>query len=178
MKVMGTAPPQGTTTTHWPSSPCDHIASQSSKPLGPRPMTFALAKGQICLAEWVAPLTVEHVVSLLIDLRQARQGRRAPPLLLLAVHRAVFAGPGPFDIIPTALPALLDGCCNVFVILEPEDPQARTIRALFSVATRTSTRSGPQIFFSLDEALVGAQAVAPHDALEVQRQNLRRRFRT
>lgn len=139
-------------------------------------MTFALAKGQICLAEWVEPLSVEHVVSLLIDLRQARQGLRAPPLLLLAVHRAVFAGPGPFDIVPTALPAILDSCRDLFVIVEPDDPQARTIRALFGAANGASTRSAPQTFLSLDEALVRAQAVAPHDALEVQRQNLRRRF--
>jgi hypothetical protein len=141
-------------------------------------MTFALSKGQICLAEWVEPLTVEHVVSLLIDLRQARQGLRAAPLLLLAVHPVVFAGPGPFDIIPTALPAILDGCSDLFVIVEPDDPHARTVRALFGAASAASTRSGPQIFLSLDEALVRAQAVAPHDALEVQRQNLRRRFRS
>lgn len=141
-------------------------------------MTFALAKGQICLAEWVEPLTVEHVVSLLIDLRQARQRLRAPPLLLLALHRTVFAGPGPFDIIPTALPAILDSCSDLFVIVEPDDPHGRTIRALFSVASSPSTGSGPQAFSSLDEALVRAQAIAPHDALEIQRQNLRRRFRS
>ena len=139
-------------------------------------MTFALARGQICLAEWVEPLTVEHVVSLLVDLREARQGLRAPPLLVLAIRAVVFAGDRPFDIIPTALPVLRDSCSGLFIVLEAL-ARAQAVRALFADTGRGTAKSPLQIFASLDEALVAAQKIAPHDALEIQRQNLRRQFR-
>jgi len=140
-------------------------------------VTFALARGQVCLAEWVRPLAVEHVVTLLVDLREARQALRAPPLLLLAVGLAVFAEEEPFGIVRTALPALLDCCSGLFVILEPRDRRAQAIRSLFAGGRGVPAKSAVQIFSSVDDALVAAQAVAPHDALEVQRQNLRRHAR-
>jgi hypothetical protein len=137
-------------------------------------VTFALASGQVCLAEWSEPLTVEHVVNLLVDLREARQALRGPPLLVLAIRAVVFAGDGPFEIIPTALPALLDSSSGLFVVLDALS-RAQAVRALFTATGCRTARSALQIFASLDDALVAAQKVAPHDALELQRQTLRRR---
>ena len=140
-------------------------------------MTFALAKGQVCLAEWLAPLVVEHVVNLLVDLREARQGLRAPPLLVLTAGPAVFAAEAPFEIIRTALPALIDCCSGLFVVLDSQDRRAQAVRELFAGRRDGPARPAVRLFSSVDDALVAAQSVAPHDALEVQRLNLRRRFR-
>ena len=142
-------------------------------------MTFALlARGQVWLAEWTEPLAIEHVVNLLIDLREARQGLRTPPLLVLAVRPGVFTRGGPFDAVPAALPALLDCCSGLFLVVENRDPYALAIRAQFAGRGGGAAKSVPQIFGSLDDALVAAQAVAPHDALELQRQTLRRQCRS
>lgn len=140
-------------------------------------MTFALTSGQVCLAEWTEPLAVDHVVNLLVDLRETRQALRAPPLLVLAIRPIVFAGDGPFEIIPTALPALLDSCSGLFLVLEALS-RARAVHALFGDKGCRYGQPTPQIFASVDDALVAAQKIAPHDALELQRQNLRRQFRT
>jgi hypothetical protein len=99
---------------------------------------------------------------------------RAPPLLVLAILPGAFTDDGDFDVIPTALPAIVDSCSALFVVVDPRHSRARMVRRLFTISASGARTSATEFFPSLDDALVAAQRVAPHDALEAQRQNLRR----
>jgi hypothetical protein len=95
-------------------------------------------------------------------------------LLVLAILPGAFTDDGDFDVIPTALPAIVDSCSALFVVVDPRHSRARMVRRLFTISASGARTSATEFFPSLDDALVAAQRVAPHDALEAQRQNLRR----
>jgi hypothetical protein len=93
--------------------------------------------------------------------------------LVLVVRAASLASSNAQDVIPTAMPAILDGCAELLIVAEPSDARSGLIRSLLTKTTACG-RTAPQLFSSLDEALRYAQGLAPHDVLELQRQNLRR----
>jgi hypothetical protein len=136
-------------------------------------VSFALVSGRVCLQEWDEPLLVDHVVGLLLDLREARRTRTERPILVLVVNAASLASSSAQDVIPTAMHAILDGCAELLVVADPIDARSSVVRSLLT-KTAAHGRTPPQLFRSLDEALRYAQGVAPHDVLELQRQNLQR----
>lgn len=135
-------------------------------------MSFALQAGRVCVQYWREPLQVDDVVGLLLDLRDARRSLAERPILILVVNDASVANSTAEDVLPTALPAILDCCCELLVVAAPPDSRTSVVRCLLGKPNAHS-RPIPQHFATVDDALHHAQAAAPHDVLELLRQNLR-----
>lgn len=140
-------------------------------------MTFSTTSGRVCLHEWDEPLLVDHVVSLLVDIREVRHSQVKRPLVILVIRTAALASGNASDVLPTAMPAILDGCEQLIVVAEPADARGSLMRSLFTGSSAAPLgRTTPKLFTSLDEALLHVQRLVPHDVLDLQRQNLRRSF--
>ena len=138
-------------------------------------MSFAFASGHLCLQEWDEPLLVDHVVSLLLNLREVSTTTLARPILIIVTRPTAFAKASLPEVLQTALPAILEGCAELIIVAEPADARGSVLRAI--LRTPSSARGGrksPRHFESLDQALGHVQRTAPHDVLELRRQSLRR----
>jgi hypothetical protein len=137
-------------------------------------MNSALTCGRVCLHEWDEPLLVDHVVSLLLDVREAGEGGTRP-IVVLVIHPAAFAKGGGPEVLHTALPAILDGCVEFVVVACRADARSSALRPILRPSTPTyAGRKSPRHCESLDEALAYVQNIAPHDVLELRRRSLRR----
>jgi len=122
-------------------------------------------------------LLVDHVVTLLVDIREARQAQPKRPLVILVIRTAALASGNARDVLPTAMPAILDGCEQLIIVVEPADARSSLMRSLFTGSGAAQLgRTTPKLFTSLEEALLHVQRIVPHDVLELQRKNLRRSF--
>jgi hypothetical protein len=120
-------------------------------------------------------LLVDHVVTLLVDLRDSQRNRPDRPILILIVPPSAFIGNGAGDVFLTALPAILDACREVIVVAEAADPRSGMLRSIFAEPRASqSGRATARHFNSVDEALSHVEGIAPHDVLELKRQILRR----
>lgn len=138
-------------------------------------MNSAVTCGRVRLHEWEEPLLVDHVVSLLLDLREARGDGGARPIVVLVIRPTAFEKGGAPEVLQTALPAILDGCAELVVVARRADARTSALRPIFQPSTPAHAgRKSPRHCESLDEALAYVQNIAPHDVLELRRQNLRR----
>jgi hypothetical protein len=76
-------------------------------------MSLAFASGQLCLQEWDEPLLADHVVSLLLDLREVSTTTLARPILIIVTRPTAFAKASLPEVLQTALPAILEGCAEL-----------------------------------------------------------------
>lgn len=139
-------------------------------------MTFSLTFGRVCLHEWDEPLLVDHVVTLLLDVREARRLQTRRPILILVIRGETLASAHVRDVMSTAMPAILDGCEELVIVAAPADAQSSFLRAVVTGSSTAHGRTTPRVFTSFDEALLHVQRIVPHDVLELQRRNLRRTF--
>ena len=133
------------------------------------------ASGCACLNDWDRQLTVNHILNLLLDLKRALTVAGSPVILILVVRESV---PAPEDYLinclRATLPALLDCCEQLLIVVEGSASDRTPIRAAFQTTRRTAARqTPPRIFDSLSAAFTHAQTLAPHDVLELQRQAMR-----
>jgi hypothetical protein len=136
-------------------------------------MNSALACGRVCLHEWDEPLLVDHVVSLLLDLREARSEGGTRPIVVLVIRPTAFEKGGAPEVLQTAMPAILDGCAELVVVVRRADARGSALRPILQPSTPAG-RKPPRHCESIDEALAYVQNIAPHDVLELRRQSLRR----
>jgi len=139
-------------------------------------MNFYSSKsGCACLNDWDRPLTINHIVNLLLDLRRPLIGANSRVIVVLVVRESV---PVPDDdwlnCLQASLPAILDCCEHLLVVIEGSMMDRAPIRTAFRTTRRTSTkRTPPRTFDVLSTAIGYAQPFAPHDILELQRQTMR-----
>jgi hypothetical protein len=131
-----------------------------------------------CLNDWDRPLTVSDILSLLLDLKRTLTIASSRVILILVVRESV---PPPDDYLlnclQASLPAILDCCERLLIVVEGSSSDRRPIRAAFQTTRRTPTKqTPPQIFDALSTAFTHAQPFAPHDVLELQRQAMRQSF--
>jgi len=142
-------------------------------------MNFYSSKsGCACLNDWDRPLTINHIVNLLLDLRRPLIGANSRVIVVLVVRESV---PVPDDdwlnCLQASLPAILDCCEHLLVVIEGSMMDRAPIRTAFRTTRRTSTkRTPPRTFDVLSTAIGYAQPFAPHDILELQRQTMRQSF--
>jgi hypothetical protein len=138
-------------------------------------MNSALNCGRVSLHEWEEPLLVDHVVSLLLDLREARGEGGARPIVVLVIRATAFEKGGVPEVLQTALPAVLDCCAELIVVARRADARSSALRPILQPSTSTQAgRKSPRHCESIDQALAYVQNIAPHDVLELRRQSLRR----
>lgn len=138
-------------------------------------MTFSLVSGCVCLHEWSEPLLVDHVVTLLVDLREVQRIQGQRTILILSIHPSVLMTTSVGDVLLTALPAILDCCRELLVVAEVTDARRGTLRSLFAEPkAQQSARTAVRYCKSLDVALRHVENVAPHEVLDLKRQTLRR----
>jgi hypothetical protein len=92
-------------------------------------MSFAFASGHLCLQEWDEPLLADHIVSLLLDLREVSTPTLARPILIIVTRPTAFAKASLPEVLQTALPAILEGCADQDLertkMLDPGAPAPR-----------------------------------------------------
>lgn len=129
------------------------------------------AAGYACLNDWHFPLAVSHILTLLLDLKRALTVAGGPVLLILVVRESV---PAPADYflrcLQATLPAILDCCEQLLIVVEGSTSDRAPIRAAFQTTRRTARQASLHIFDSLSAAFTHAQPFAPHDVLDLQRQ--------
>jgi hypothetical protein len=130
------------------------------------------ASGHACLNDWDRPLAVSHILNLLLDLKRALAAASGPVILILVVRESVPVPAHYFlNCLQATLPAILDCCEQLLVVVEGAASDRAPIRAAFKTTRRTPTKHmSPQTFDSLSAAFAHAQPFAPHDVLELQRQ--------
>jgi hypothetical protein len=139
-------------------------------------MSFcASASRCACLNDWDGPLTVNHILNLLLDLKRTLAGANSRVILIIVFRESV---PTPddylLDCLQGALPALLNCCEQLLVVVEGTTADRDSIRIAFQTTRRTPIKQTlPEMFDALGAAFTRAQAFAPHDVLELQRQALR-----
>jgi hypothetical protein len=131
---------------------------------------FSSASGRACLNDWDRPLTVDDILTLLLALKRAVAIAGSPVILIVVVRESV---PVPANFLLTCiegtLPALLDCCEQLLVVVEGTSFERALLRKAFQ-GSRSATRRAPALIFdSLGTAFSHAQRFAPHDVLEVQR---------
>ena len=142
-------------------------------------MTFISSiSGRACLNEWDHPLAVNHILNLLLSLKQAIAAA-GDHVILVLVLRETIPVPAAFllECIQGTLPAILDGCEHLVVVIEGLGSDRALLRAAFETTRRTpAKRTPPRVFDSLSAAFAYAQQFAPHDVLELQRHVLHQSF--
>ena len=142
-------------------------------------MRFCIsASGRACLNDWERPLAVADVLNLLLALKRAH-ARAGVPVIFILVIRDTIPAPGSFLIncLQATVPAILDCCEHLIVVIEGSAPDRALLRNAFKTTRRTPGKHAQlQIFDSLSTAFTHAQHLAPHDVLELQGQLLHRRF--
>jgi hypothetical protein len=138
-------------------------------------MTFSLVSGCICFHEWSEPLLIEHVVTLLVDLRAAHRFQKSRPILILSIRPSALATTSAGDVLLTAQPAIVESCRELLVVADAADARRGTLRSVFA-EPRASQHSRPATRHcqSIDDALRHVESVAPYDILGLKRQLLRR----
>ncbi|MEO7038044.1 MAG: hypothetical protein ABI335_29805 [Polyangiaceae bacterium] len=122
------------------------------------------ASGYACLSDWDRSLAVSHILNLLLDLKRALAAANGPVILILVVRESV---PAPADYflncLQATLPAILDCCEQLLVVVEGSASDRAQIRAAFQTTRRTPTKhTPPQTFDSLSTAFAYAQPFASH----------------
>ena len=134
------------------------------------------ASGCACLNDWDQPLAVNQIVDLLLDVKRAATISGTPVILILVIRESMPA-PGSYllSCLRAALPALLDCCEQLLVVVEGSTSDRTLIRGAFQTTRRTAAKqTSVQLFESLSTAFTHAQRFAPHDILELQRQVMHR----
>jgi len=136
---------------------------------------YSSESGRACLNDWDRPLTINHIVNLLLDLRRPLSGASIRVIAVIVVRESV---PTPDDdwlnCLQASLPAILDCCEHLLVVIEGETSDRSSIRTALRTTRRTATkRTPPRTFDELSAAFSYAQPFAPHDVLELQRQTMR-----
>lgn len=135
-------------------------------------MTFiSSASARACLNEWDRPLAVNDVLNLLLALKRAAAAAGGPVILIMVVRESV---PVPANFLLTCiqgtLPAILDCCEQLVIVVEGASAARVAFRAAFEPGRATATRRArPLVFETLSAAFAHAQRFAPHDVLELQR---------
>jgi hypothetical protein len=136
---------------------------------------YASASGGACLNDWDRPLDVNQVLNLLLDVKRTLAVAGGRVLLIVVVRESV-PSPDPdlLYCLQAALPAILDCCEQLLIVVEGSTSDHDPIRAAFKTTRRTPTKqTSPRIFDALSTAFAHAQAFAPHDVLELQRRAMR-----
>ncbi|HMJ16037.1 MAG TPA: hypothetical protein VK524_31690, partial [Polyangiaceae bacterium] len=111
--------------------------------------------GDACFLRWRHPLRAGDLMGLQQDCRQARAQRPARMVLIMSVPAHVPApSPGVRNGIAAMLPALLEGCREVFVSIEHDHPDRELLSVLFQSKGRHKTSA---ICQSIEEALARAE---------------------
>ena len=133
------------------------------------------ASGRACLNDWDRPLTVSDILNLLLALKQAVVTAGSPVILIVAVRESVPAPPTfLLDCLRGTLPAVLDCCEQLALVIEGTGTARDSLRAAFHAPRQEPTRRArPQMFETLGAAFTHTQRLAPHDVLELQRGALR-----
>jgi len=136
---------------------------------------YSSESGRACLNDWDRPLTINHIVNLLLDLRRPRSGAGIRVIAVIVVRESVPAPDNDWlSCLQASLPAILDCCEHLLVVIEGSTSDREAIRTAFRTTRRTSTkRTPPRTFDALGTAISYAQPFAPHDVLELQRQTIR-----
>jgi hypothetical protein len=136
------------------------------------------ASGYACLNDWDQALAVKHILNLLLDLKRAVAAANGAVILILVVRESVPTPASYFlNCLQATIPAILDCCEQLLVVVEGSASDRAPIRAAFKTTRRTPTKhTPPQTFDSLSAAFAHAQPFAPHDVLELQRQAMRQRL--
>ena len=134
------------------------------------------ASGRACFNDWDRPLAVSDILSLLLALKQAVAIAGSPVILIVAVRESVPA-PATFllNCIRGSLPAILDCCEQLALVIEGAGTEHDSLRAAFHTARRQepTRRAQPKVFDTLSAAFTHVQSLAPNDVLELQRGVLR-----
>jgi hypothetical protein len=121
---------------------------------------------------------VNDILNLLLSLKQA-VAAAGDHVILVLVLRETIPIPAGFLIkcIQGTLPAILDCCEHLVVVIEGLGSDRALLRAAFETTRRTPTkRTPPRVFDSLSAAFAYTQQFAPHDVLELQRHVLHQSF--
>ena len=137
-------------------------------------MTFiSSTMARACLNDWDRSLTVNDILDLLLALKRAVVTAGSRVVLIVAVRETV---PIPQHFLLTciqgALPAILDCCERLVLVVEGAGIERLAFRTAFQVSRATAARRqrAPIVIFeSLSAAFAHAQRFAPHDVLELQR---------
>ena len=140
-------------------------------------MTFiSSTMARACLNNWDQSLTVNDILDLLLALKRAVVTAGSPIVLIVVVREAV---PVPQNFLLTCiqgtLPAILDCCERLVLVVEGSSVERLAFRSAFQVsraAAARRARAPTVVFESLSTAFAHAQHFAPHDVLELQRQIL------
>jgi hypothetical protein len=144
-------------------------------------MTCALAIcGRACLVHWEESIAFGDVVLLLTELKRKRRELDGPLVLIAAIAgNTVYPPLAVRDALHGALPVLAACCDDVFIAVEGSMPRRDLFRMLWvAPPAPLDPRRRPRLFGSIEEALAGARAVAPHDVLRLQHLGLERSRRT
>jgi hypothetical protein len=142
-------------------------------------MTFVSSvSGRACLNDWGHPLAVNDILNLLLSLKQA-VATAGDHVILMLVLRETIPVPAGFLLkcIQGTLPAILDCCAHLVIVVEGLGSDRALLRAAFETTRQTPTkRTPPRVFDSLSAAFAYSQQFAPHDVLELQRHVLHQSF--
>ena len=142
-------------------------------------MSFtASTSGRACMSGWDRPPAVADLLDMLLALKRTAAKAGGPVIFILFFPEAV-AAPAGFllNCLQGILPALLDCCEHLALVVEGTGTARDSLRAVFRTADHGSTkRAQPRFFESLSAAFAYAQSFAPHDVLELQRQAIRQSY--
>lgn len=136
------------------------------------------ASGRACLNEWDRPLAVTDILDFLFALKRAVASAKAPIVLIVVVRERVPVPPNfLLTCIQSALPAILDCCELLLLVVEGAGVERASLRSAFRLPRHAAARRTPTLLCeSLSTAFAQAQRYAPHDVIELQRRALHQSF--
>jgi hypothetical protein len=127
------------------------------------------------LAVWERAIGVEDVFRALSDVKHKRHELDVALVLVAVIaESARYPDLGVREALANAMP-LISACCEeMFVAVEGSPARRELFRSLFFVwPAMCGPRKQPHVLGSVDDALVRARSVAPHDVLGLQQRGLR-----
>jgi hypothetical protein len=141
----------------------------------------SIVSGRVCMFVWDEPIVLDLIVRMLGKLTEVSREARVPLVAIVVVPQATSVpGANVRNALRGVLPAVLDRCQELLIVIEGDGRERHLMRAMFSLtpSTRRGSRHPSTRFFAmLDDALAVAQRLAPHNTLAVQRALLRRKLR-
>ena len=108
------------------------------------------ASGCACPNDWNGPLTVNHILNLLLDLKRTLAIASSWVILIVVVRESVPAPDGYLlNCLNAALPALLDCCEQLLVVVEGSNSDRDSIRIAFRTTRRTRRADPRPVWYGL-----------------------------
>jgi len=134
-------------------------------------MTYAsFYSGRACLVVWERAITVEDVFRAQSEVKHKRQELEVALVLVAVIAEGTKYPDLPArEALANAMPVTSACCEEMFVAVEGSAARRELFRSLFLVRPAMSgPRKQPHVLGSVDDALVRARSVAPHDVLGLQ----------